>query len=286
MVYNSKLDAISNELGFTKYLTEIKKFPLLKPKEEFELATRYRNFDDREAAHKLVTSHLRYVVKIAMGYRGYGFPVGEIISEGNIGLMRAVKAFIPEKGVRLATYAMWWIKSSIHEYVLRSWSLVKIGTTTEQKKIFFNLRKLKNKISAFNQEYLTTEQAQQIAQTLRVSENEVRSMDQRLFGDQSLNVSVAFDDSKMHEWQDFLVDDSKTQEQILLENDELEEKKKILQEALCHLKLREKEIFQARRLREIPVTLEKLSEKYQISRERVRQIENRAFEKIQDFIKK
>ena len=270
--------------GLQRYLEEIKKFPLLQPQEEYMLAKRYGEHDDNEAAHKLVTSHLRLVAKIAMGYRGYGLPMSEVISEGNIGLMQAVKKFDPERGFRLATYAMWWIRASIQEYVLRSWSLVKMGTTANQKRLFFNLRKLKGKMKALEDGELKPENVEKIAQTLGVGEDEVRSMNQRLSGDASLNVPVGArsgGESGGGEWQDWLADDSPDQEEILVEKDELDSRRAMLAEALEILNERERRIFAARRLNEESETLENLSLEFGISRERVRQIEVRAFEKVQ-----
>lgn len=267
--------------GLSRYMQEIRRFPMLEPNEEFMLAKSYLEHDDREAAHKLVTSHLRLVGKIAMGYRGYGLPVGEVISEGNVGLMQAVKKFDPDKGFRLATYAMWWIKASIQEYVLRSWSLVKMGTTANQKRLFFNLRKAKTRINAIDGNELHPDQVTQIATQLGVREDEVISMDRRLGGDSSLNAPIKASDGESGEWQDWLVDDSESAEEILVKSDELDNRRDMLKEALEVLTDREKRIFLARRLEEKPITLENLSGEFDISRERVRQIEVRAFEKIQ-----
>lgn len=269
--------------GLARYLEEIRRFPMLQPQEEYMLAKRYREHDDPKAAHRLVTSHLRLVAKIAMGYRGYGLPIGEVISEGNVGLMQAVKRFEPERGFRLATYAMWWIKASIQEYVLRSWSLVKMGTTANQKRLFFNLRKVKSKIQALDDGDLNPEQVKEIATRLNVSEDEVISMNRRLGGDSSLNTPIR--DSEGGEWQDWLVDQSDSQEQILIEQDELENRRSMLESAMDGLNERERRIFKARRLAEDPETLEDLSTEFNISRERVRQIEVRAFEKVQDAVK-
>jgi len=270
--------------GLTRYLQEIRRFPMLEQKEEYMLAKRYLEHDDCEAAHRLVTSHLRLVAKIAMGYRGYGLPIGEVISEGNVGLMQAVKRFEPERGFRLATYAMWWIKASIQEYILRSWSLVKMGTTANQKRLFFNLRKIKNRIQALDEGDLKPDQLRQIAAQLGVSEEEVVSMNQRLAGDSSLNAPIRSSEGEGGEWQDWLVDDSSSQEQILIEQDELDNRRQMLNAALNKLNERERHIFTVRRLVEDPVTLEELSAKLGISRERVRQIEVRAFEKIRDAV--
>jgi RNA polymerase sigma-32 factor len=258
---------------------------MLAPDEEYMLAKRYKEHGDREAAHQLVTSHLRLVAKIAMGYRGYGLPIGEVISEGNVGLMQAVKRFEPEKGFRLATYAMWWIKASIQEYILRSWSLVKMGTTANQKRLFFNLRKVKSQIQALEDGDLRPDQVQQIATKLGVSEEEVISMNRRLGGDASLNAPLRAD-SESGEWQDWLVDDSPTQEQRLAEDEELDNRRQLLRDAMSVLNDREKRIFEARRLAEDPMTLEDLSSEFGVSRERVRQIEVRAFEKIQKAVQK
>ncbi|MCZ2328903.1 RNA polymerase sigma factor RpoH [Bartonella sp. F02] len=268
--------------GLNRYLEEIRRFPMLKPKEEYMLAKRYREHNDPKAAHRLVTSHLRLVAKIAMGYRGYGLPIGEVISEGNIGLMQAVKRFEPEKGFRLATYAMWWIKASIQEYVLRSWSLVKIGTTANQKRLFFNLRKLKNKLQTFDNNSLNPEQIKEIATHLKVSEDEVISMDHRLSGDTSLSTPLRTNEGQSREWQDCLVDDSSSQEQILIEQDEFKKRHSMLMHAINNLNEREKRIFWARRLNDEPSTLEELSNEFNVSRERIRQIEIRAFEKVQN----
>lgn len=271
--------------GLSRYLQEIRRFPMLEPQEEYMLAKRYLEHNDPKAAHKLVTSHLRLVAKIAMGYRGYGLPIGEVISEGNIGLMQAVKRFEPERGFRLATYAMWWIKASIQEYILRSWSLVKMGTTANQKRLFFNLRKIKSRIQALDEGDLNVEQVREIATRLNVSEDEVVSMNRRLTGDASLNAPLRASEGESGEWQDWLVDDSSSQEQILIEQDELANRREMLENAMEDLSSREKRIFSARRLAEEPMTLEELSSEFGISRERVRQIEVRAFEKVQDAVK-
>jgi RNA polymerase sigma-32 factor len=276
---------VSGEGGLTRYLEEIRRFPMLQPQEEYMLAKRYNEHGDTEAAHKLVTSHLRLVAKIAMGYRGYGLPIGEVISEGNVGLMQAVKKFEPERGFRLATYAMWWIKASIQEYILRSWSLVKMGTTANQKRLFFNLRKVKGKIQALDDGDLKPEQIAEIATRLNVSEEEVVSMNRRLSGDASLNAPIRATEGESGEWQDWLVDDSDSQEQMLIEQDELDNRRKMLANAMSVLNDRERRIFEARRLAEEPLTLEELSGEFDISRERVRQIEVRAFEKVQDAVK-
>ena len=277
------LPILSSEGNLAIYLQEIKKFPILTADEEYMLAKRYKEHGDSDAAHKLVTSHLRLVAKIAMGYRGYGLPVTDLISEGNVGIMQAVKKFDPEKGFRLATYAMWWIRAQIQEYVLHSWSLVKIGTTAAQKKLFFNLKKLKNQLMSIDSGNLSPENVREIATRLNVKEAEVISMDNRMFsGDQSLNVQVT--NEVETEWQDMLEDDKETQDQILEKKDELKYRKKIFEKALTVLNQREKEIITLRKLREKPMKLEELSIKYKISRERVRQIEEKAFEKLQKEI--
>jgi RNA polymerase sigma-32 factor len=276
---------VSGEGGLSRYLEEIRRFPMLQPQEEYMLAKRYNEHADTTAAHKLVTSHLRLVAKIAMGYRGYGLPIGEVISEGNVGLMQAVKKFEPERGFRLATYAMWWIKASIQEYILRSWSLVKMGTTANQKRLFFNLRKVKGKIQALDDGDLRPDQISEIATRLNVSEAEVVSMNRRLSGDASLNAPIRASEGESGEWQDWLVDDRESQEDMLVEQDELQNRRGMLGEALTVLNERERRIFEARRLSEEPMTLEELSSEFGISRERVRQIEVRAFEKVQDAVK-
>jgi RNA polymerase sigma-32 factor len=281
----SALPAISAEGGLNRYLEEIRRFPMLAPQEEFMLAKRWREHGDTEAAHKLVTSHLRLVAKIAMGYRGYGLPIGEVISEGNVGLMQAVKRFEPDKGFRLATYAMWWIKAAIQEYILRSWSLVKMGTTANQKKLFFNLRKAKSQIAALDEGDLRPDQVKQIATKLGVHEQEVIEMNRRLGGDASLNSPIRADGEGDGEWQDWLVDDSDTQENRLVEEEETKNRRDALKDALGVLNERERRIFEARRLAEDPVTLEDLSEEFGVSRERVRQIEVRAFEKVQKAVR-
>ena len=275
-----QLPILSLEGNLSIYLQEIKKFPILTAEEEYMLAKRYKEHGDTEAAHKLVTSHLRLVAKIAMGYRGYGLPVTDLISEGNVGIMQAVKKFDPERGFRLATYAMWWIRAQIQEYVLHSWSLVKIGTTAAQKKLFFNLKKLKNQLSSIDSGNLSPENAREIASRLNVKEAEVLDMDNRLFsGDQSLNVQVGEEGDT--EWQDMLVDSNDTQDNILANSNELSFRKKIFEQALEVLNDREKEIITLRKLKDKPVKLEELSKKFNISRERVRQIEEKAFEKLQ-----
>jgi len=276
----------AGENGLNRYMAEIRKFPMLEPQEEYMLAKRFLEHEDTKAAHKLVTSHLRLVAKIAMGYRGYGLPVGEVISEGNVGLMQAVKKFDPERGFRLATYAMWWIKASIQEYILRSWSLVKMGTTANQKRLFFNLRKVKSRIQAVEDGDLRADQVAEIATKLNVSEAEVISMNRRLAGDASLNAPIKASEGESGQWQDWLVDDSESQEDMLVEQDQLETRRAMLQSALGVLNDREKRIFEARRLRDDPITLEGLSTEFDISRERVRQIEVRAFEKVQDAVQK
>jgi RNA polymerase sigma-32 factor len=276
---------VSGEGGLTRYLEEIRRFPMLQPQEEYMLAKRYQEHADTGAAHKLVTSHLRLVAKIAMGYRGYGLPIGEVISEGNVGLMQAVKKFEPERGFRLATYAMWWIKAAIQEYILRSWSLVKMGTTANQKRLFFNLRKVKGKIQALDDGDLKPEQIAEIARRLNVSEAEVVSMNRRLSGDASLNAPIRASEGESGEWQDWLVDEHNSQEEMLIEQDELESRRAMLAGAMDVLNDRERRIFEARRLAEEPMTLEELSAEFDISRERVRQIEVRAFEKVQDAVK-
>ena len=266
--------------GLSLYLAQIKKFPMLDAEEEYMLAKNWKERGNLKAAHKLVTSHLRLVAKIAMGYRGYGLPVNELISEGNIGLMQAVKKFDPDKGFRLATYAMWWIKAAIQEYVLKSWSLVKMGTTTAQKKLFFNLKKLKNQIAPNQEGDLRDEHVDEISKRLDVDSNEVVNMNRRLMGhEKSLNDPIKAGETD--EWQDFLVDDHLDQELIVSQKQEFDDKKELLYEAMQILNDREKEILQARRLSDEPKTLEELSQKYKISRERIRQIETKAFEKLQ-----
>ncbi|HVY21469.1 MAG TPA: RNA polymerase sigma factor RpoH [Bauldia sp.] len=282
----TNLPAIAaGEGGLSHYLSEIRKFPMLAPDEEYMLAKAYKEHDDRGAAHKLVTSHLRLVAKIAMGYRGYGLPIGEVISEGNVGLMQAVKRFEPEKGFRLATYAMWWIRASIQEYILRSWSLVKMGTTASQKRLFFNLRKVKGQIQAFEEGDLRPDQVEKIATKLGVSEEDVVSMNRRLGGDSSLNAPIRAD-SESGEWQDWLVDETPSAETRLADNEEADSRRQLLKDAMDVLNDREKRIFEARRLADEPVTLEELSTEFGVSRERVRQIEVRAFEKVQKAVRK
>ena len=271
---------IASEGSLSNYLAQIKKFPMLSAEEEYMLAKSWRERGDLKSAQKLVTSHLRLVAKIAMGYRGYGLPVSEMVSEGNIGLMQAVKKFEPEKGFRLATYAMWWIKASIQEYILRSWSLVKMGTTTAQKKLFFNLKKIKNQISANSNNDLRNEQIEEISKRLNVKKEEVVSMNRRLLGkEKSLNDPIK--DGEGDEWQDWIVDDKLDQELKLSQEQEFSQRKKLMNDSMGILNEREKEILSARRLSENPSTLENLSKKYKISRERIRQIETKAFEKLQ-----
>ena len=278
---SKQLPSVSTAGGLSRYLEEIRKFPMLEPREEFMLAKRWQETGDPEAAHKLVTSHLRLVARIAMGYRGYGLPISEIISEGNVGLMQAVKRFDPDKGFRLATYAMWWIKAAIQEYILRSWSLVKMGTTASQKKLFFNLRKIKGQLRAFDDGDLHPDHVKKIASKLGVTEEDVISMNRRLAGDSSLNASVRADADNSGEWQDWLVDEKADQETALGDREELDYRRKLLHEAMKVLNEREKRIFEARRLSEEPMTLEELSQEFGVSRERIRQIEVRAFEKVQ-----
>jgi RNA polymerase sigma-32 factor len=279
------LPALQGEGGLSKYLTEIRKFPLLEPEEEYMFAKAWREHEDPEAARRLVTSHLRLVAKIAMGYRGYGLPLAEVVAEGNVGLMQAVKRFEPDKGFRLATYAMWWIRASIQEYILRSWSLVKMGTTAAQKKLFFNLRKAKTKINAIEEGDLTPEHTKEIARQLAVSETEVTNMNRRLTApDSSLNAPLRSDSES--EWQDWLADDALDQETQLANREEKGERHDLLANAMGELTERERDILEARRLRDEPATLEELSQKYGVSRERVRQIEVRAFEKLQAAMKR
>ena len=279
----ASLPSIASEGGLGRYLQQIRQFPMLQPDEEYMLAKRWREHGDREAAHRLVTSHLRLVAKIAMGYRGYGLPISEVISEGNVGLMQAVKRFEPEKGFRLATYAMWWIKASIQEFILRSWSLVKMGTTANQKKLFFNLRKVKGQIQALEDGDLKPDQVKEIATRLGVPEDDVISMNRRLSGDTSLNAPLRIDGEG--EWQDWLVDDHDDQETALAESEEFSMRADLLKNALGKLTDRERRIFEARRLRDEPLTLEELSSEFGVSRERIRQIEVRAFEKVQKAVK-
>jgi RNA polymerase sigma-32 factor len=284
MARATALPIISAESGLSRYLEEIRRFPMLEPQEEYMLAKSWREHGDREAAHRLVTSHLRLVAKIAMGYRGYGLPISEVISEGNVGLMQAVKRFEPEKGFRLATYAMWWIKASIQEYILRSWSLVKMGTTANQKKLFFNLRKAKSKISALEEGDMRPDQVALIAKRLGVPEQDVIEMNRRLGGDASLNAPIR-EDGDAGEWQDWLVDESASQESRLVADEQADNRHKALRDAMSVLNDRERRIFEARRLAEDPITLEELAEEFGVSRERVRQIEVRAFEKVQKAVK-
>jgi len=284
MARATALPILSAETGLSRYLDEIRRFPMLEPQEEYMLAKRWREHGDRDAAHKLVTSHLRLVAKIAMGYRGYGLPISEVVSEGNVGLMQAVKRFEPEKGFRLATYAMWWIKASIQEYILRSWSLVKMGTTANQKKLFFNLRKAKSKISALEEGDMRPDQVKLIAKRLGVPEQDVVDMNRRLGGDASLNAPIR-EDGDSGEWMDWLVDDSDSQESRLVASEQADNRHKALGEALDVLNERERRIFEARRLADDPMTLEDLAEEFGVSRERVRQIEVRAFEKVQKAVR-
>jgi RNA polymerase sigma-32 factor len=284
MMSSRGLPALSGEAGLSRYLSEIRKFPLLSPEDEYMFAKRWKEHEDPEAARRLVTSHLRLVAKIAMGYRGYGLPVSEIVSEGNVGLMQAVKRFDPDRGFRLATYAMWWIRASIQEYVLRSWSMVKMGTTAAQKKLFFNLRKAKNNIGAIEEGDLTPAHTAKLADQLGVTETEVTEMNRRLSGgDASLNAPLRSESES--EWQDWLADDTADQETRLAEREEMGDRHELLVNAMKDLTDRERDIIEARRLRDEPVTLEELSQKYGVSRERVRQIEVRAFEKLQRGMK-
>ena len=279
----STLPAPSPEQGLSRYLSEIRKFPMLEQEQEFMLAKAWVDHGDKQAAHQLVTSHLRLAAKIAMGYRGYGLPTAEVVSEANVGLMQAVKRFDPDKGFRLATYAMWWIRASIQEYILRSWSLVKLGTTAAQKKLFFNLRKAKSKIGALEEGDLRPEHVEKIATDLNVTEDDVVSMNRRMSGggDSSLNVPLKGDTEGSSEWQDWLADDDADQAASYAESQELEARKELLMAAMEGLNERESHILTERRLREDPVTLEELSQQYNVSRERIRQIEVRAFEKLQ-----
>jgi RNA polymerase sigma-32 factor len=279
------LPSVGAHGGLTRYLEEIRQFPMLEPQQEYMLAKSWREHGDRDAAHQLVTSHLRLVARIAMGYRGYGLPIGEVISEGNVGLMQAVKRFDPDKGFRLATYAMWWIRAAIQEYILRSWSLVKMGTTAAQKKLFFNLRKIKGQLKALEEGDLRPDQVKRIATQLGVSEEDVVSMNRRLAGDSSLNAPVR-NDAESGEWQDWLVDDTIDQETALAESEERENRRGMLNDALKGLNARERRVFEARRLAEDPLTLEELSAEFGVSRERIRQIEVRAFEKVQKAVTK
>jgi len=284
MARAAALPTLTAESGLSRYLEEIRRFPMLEPQEEYMLAKSWREHGDRDAAHRLVTSHLRLVAKIAMGYRGYGLPISEVISEGNVGLMQAVKRFEPEKGFRLATYAMWWIKAAIQEYILRSWSLVKMGTTANQKKLFFNLRKAKSRISALEEGDMRPDQVATIARRLGVGEQDVVDMNRRLGGDVSLNAPIR-NDGDTGEWQDWLVDDRDNQETTLTESEELGNRRRALSDALSVLNDRERRIFEARRLVDEPITLEELADEFGVSRERVRQIEVRAFEKVQKAVR-
>jgi RNA polymerase sigma-32 factor len=284
MARATALPSLTAETGLSRYLEEIRRFPMLEPQEEYMLAKSWREHGDRDAAHRLVTSHLRLVAKLAMGYRGYGLPISEVISEGNVGLMQAVKRFEPEKGFRLATYAMWWIKAAIQEYILRSWSLVKMGTTANQKKLFFNLRKAKSRISALEDGDMRPDQVAIIAKRLGVGEQDVIDMNRRLGGDVSLNAPIR-NDGDTGEWQDWLVDDRDNQEATLTESEEFGNRRRALSDALSVLNDRERRIFEARRLAEDPVTLEQLADEFGVSRERVRQIEVRAFEKVQKAVR-
>ena len=284
MASTAALPTLTPEPGFTHYLEEIRRFPMLERQEEYMLAKRWREHGDRGAAHKLVTSHLRLVTKIARDYRGYGLPISEAISEGNVGLMQAVERFEPEKGFRLATYAMWWIKATIQEYVLRSWSLVKMGTTANQKKLFFNLRKAQSRISILDDGDMRLDQVKIIARRIGVTETDVIYMNRRLSGDASLNAAIR-EDGDSGEWQDWLVDESPDQEMMLAASEEFDNRRKTLSDALSVLNERERRIFEARRLADDPITLEDLAAEFGVSRERVRQIEVRAFEKVQKAVK-
>ncbi|TAL77160.1 MAG: RNA polymerase sigma factor RpoH [Beijerinckiaceae bacterium] len=277
------LPVLAGDNGLARYLNEIRRFPMLEPQEEYMLAKRWREHEDPEAAHKLVTSHLRLVAKIAMGYRGYGLPIGEVVSEGNVGLMQAVKRFEPDRGFRLATYAMWWIRASIQEYILRSWSLVKMGTTASQKKLFFNLRKAKSQISALEDGDLRPDQVETIADRLGVPQQDVIDMNRRMSGDASLNTPLR--EEGEGEWQDWLADGGPSQESLLADREESDNRLGALHQALTVLNDRERRIFEARRLSDDPITLEQLSDEFDISRERVRQIEVRAFEKVQNAVR-
>ena len=286
MTKNALIPALTPDDNLSKYLARIRSFPILEKDEEYMLAKAWSEHEDVEAAHQLVTSHLRLVAKIAMGYRGYGLPLSDLISEGNIGMMHAVKKFDPERGFRLATYAMWWIKASIQEYILRSWSLVKIGTTAAQKKLFFNLRRLKGKINAIDGGDLRPDQVTHIAETLDVDESEVISMNQRMSGgDKSLNTPMASEIDGGGEWQDWIEDNRENQEVAFAEREEFEAQYSVMREAIESLNPREQRIIQARRLTEPPLTLEDLSEEFEVSRERIRQIEVRAFEKLAEAVK-
>src|SRR3982075_1741005 len=284
MARKTALPILTAEPGLTQYLEETRRFPMLERQEEYRLAKRWREHGDRDAAHKLVTSHLRLGTKIARAYRGYGLPIPEVISEGNVGLMQAIERFEPEKGFRFATYAVWWIKAAIQEYILRSWSLVKMGTTANQKKVFFNLRKAKSKISALDEGDLTPDQVKLIAKRLGVTDQDVIYMNRRLGGDASLNAPIR-DDGEAGEWQDWLVDTSPNQEAMMAEHEEFDHRRQALNGAIGVLNPRERRIFEARRLAEDPMTLEDLAAEFGVSRERVRQIEVRAFEKVQSAVK-
>jgi RNA polymerase sigma-32 factor len=285
MARTEALSIMTAEGGLTRYFQDIRRFRLLDPQEEFMLARRWREHGDRDAAHRLVSSHLRLVAKIAIGYRGYGLPISEVVSEGNVGLMQAVKRFEPDKGCRLSTYAMWWIKASIQEYILRSWSLVKMGTTANQKKLFFNLRKAKSKIAALQEGDLRPDQVEVIAKRLGVAEQDVVEMNRRLGGDASLNAPIR-EDEHAGEWQDWLADDSASQESVMAEHEELDNRRKALSSALEVLNERDRRIFEARRLADHPVRLEELAAEFGVSRERVRQIEVRAFDKVQKAVRR
>jgi RNA polymerase sigma-32 factor len=281
----SSLPSVAASGGLARYLEEIRRFPMLEPQQEYMLAKRWQEHEDAAAAQKLVTSHLRLVARIAMGYRGYGLPIGEVISEGNVGLMQAVKRFDPDKGFRLATYAMWWIRAAIQEYILRSWSLVKMGTTASQKKLFFNLRKAKSQLQALEEGDLRPDQVKLIATNLGVPEEDVVSMNRRLGGDASLNAPLRAD-SESGEWQDWLVDEGPNQETMLVESEEMDRRREYLGAAMDGLNDRERRIFTARRLADDPLTLEELSTEFNVSRERIRQIEVRAFEKVQKAVQR
>ncbi len=284
MANTSNLPVLASEDGLTRYMAEIRAFPMLTEEEEYMLAQRWREHGDRAAAHRLVTSHLRLVARIAMGYRGYGLPVTDLISEGHIGLMQAVRKFDPDKGFRLATYAIWWIRAAIQEYILHSWSLVKIGTTAAQKKLFFNLRRMRNQLDALDGKEISSDEARDIADKLRVSEREVVEMNRRLIApDHSLNAPISVDGEG--EWQDFLQDERANQEVRLIESDEKDKRVLLLTHALGQLNAREKRIIEARQLQDEPTTLEELSQEFGVSRERVRQIENRALEKVQHAVR-
>ncbi|MDC9701315.1 MAG: RNA polymerase sigma factor RpoH [Alphaproteobacteria bacterium] len=282
----ASIPTLEHTSGLSRYFMAIRCFPLLESSEEYMLAKRWRSHEDLKAAHRLITSHLRLVAKIAMNYRGYGLPINEVVSEGNVGLMQAVKRFDPDRGFRLSTYAIWWIRSAIHEYILRSWSLVKLGTTSSQKKLFFNLRKIKGQISAFDEGDLCPDQVKQIADRLGVKKDDVISMNRRIAGDKSLNSPIGYakNNEGNSEWQDLLADESMSQEQKLVENEELLHRRAALSVALASLKERERRIFEARRLTEPSLTLEELSKEFKVSKERIRQIEVRTLKKIQTTI--